>query len=382
MENETHPSVLTYHEKYVILMTNCGVGIAAIVVCLIAVAMALKFKLHNFFIHRLAIYQVFSAMLYSAVRIVEVIFINYDKNPSVYHPICVIEGFVLEYTLWIKLMFTFCLTFHLFCLSVFHIKLARLEVVYVLLSIFGPLLFTWVPFISINSSGPLYGVAGAWCWIQNWKDDNASIKLPQGEIEQYALLYAPAITCLLLCGVAVVIITVILVCQAYRSSCFCCNRANSEQQPLLTEKNTKILKEILPLIIYPILSLLFYIPAFINRLIGSISSNANFSSFIWSAVSLPLVGLLAGVSLIAHIFILKCTCPKTIETLSTATTHYEPPAESAVDEELPKTTTRSTNVDAVASINDHEEPKKMKTKALNIDEIGHRSTSVNKCKIS
>ena len=301
-------SVLLPREKFVILVSMSTVGVAAIIVCLIAIAMAVYFKLFGVFFHRLAIYQVLAAMLYSVVCVLQVVFINYDKKPSVYHPICVIEGFMLEYTMWIKLMFTFCLTFHLFfyltctrCRERFN-NFNRIEKIYILVSMLGPLLFIWIPFVSINSSGIIYGLAGAWCWIQNWRNDTASDNLPQGEYEQYFLLYGPAIICLLLSGVAVVVIIVAIIRQAYNCCGFEDSCSNWEQI-----ERKKMLKVILPLVSYPILSLLFYIPAFINRLIGSISESPNFTSFMWSAISLPLVGLLAGISLIIHIIILKCS---------------------------------------------------------------------------
>ena len=299
-------SALLPHEKSVILVSMSTVGAAAIIVCSTAIAMAAYFKLFGVFFHRLAIYQVLAAMLYSVVCVLQVVFINYDKKPSVYHPICVIEGFMLEYTMWIKLMFTFCLTFHLFfyltctrCRERFN-NFNRIEKIYILVSIFGPLLFTWIPFVSINSSGPIYGLAGAWCWIRNWRNNTASDNLPQGEYEQYFLLYGPAIICLLLSGVAVVVIIVAIIRQAYNCCGFKDSCSNWEQI-----ERKKMLKVILPLVSYPILSLLFYIPAFINRVIGSTSTRANITSFMWSAISLPLVGLLAGVSLIIHIIILK-----------------------------------------------------------------------------
>ena len=333
--------IIPRHDR--ILLSMSSVGAAAIVVCIVALIMALKFRLHKFFIHRLAIYQVLSASLYSIVCVMEVIFINY--NDHTHRILCIIEGFLLEYTLWIKLMFTFCLTFHLFCLSVFHVKFARLEVFYVLASVLGPLLFIWIPFVSINESGITYGLAGAWCWIQNWQNNNASQKLKHGEIQQYTLLYGPAISGLMLCGAAVLVIAVVLICRAY--NCKCCRRDNdNESQPLFNDDlktKKKILREILPLIIYPILSFMFYIPAFINRLIGSKDKEPNETSFMWSAISLPLVGLLAGVSLIVHIFILKC--PGNNEPPPATTTRFEPPAESELDDEI----MQSTNIDTGTS---------------------------------
>ena len=95
----------------------------------------------------------------------------------------------------------FCLTFHLFSFAVFHADQIRFEVPYVTVSIGGPLLFCWVPFIH-----SVYGQAGAWCWIQNWKGDCADNKLPDGEIEEYSLLYGPAFVGLSLSAVTVFVI--------------------------------------------------------------------------------------------------------------------------------------------------------------------------------
>uniref|UniRef100_A0A1X7SJB0 G-protein coupled receptors family 2 profile 2 domain-containing protein n=1 Tax=Amphimedon queenslandica TaxID=400682 RepID=A0A1X7SJB0_AMPQE len=216
---------------------------------------------------------------------------------------------MLEYTMWIKLMFTFCLTFHLFFYSTCNRYYSerfesRIEKIYVVLSMLGPLLFTWIPFVSINSSGIIYGLAGAWCWIQNWQDNNATQKLYEGEIEQYVLLYIPALICLLLSAVAVVMTVIAIIRRAYK----CCGyKDNCSKREQIERQN--FLKVMLPLVSYPILSFVFYIPAFINRVIGSASKHPNTISFMWSAISLPLVGLLAGVSLIIHIIILKF--PKT-----------------------------------------------------------------------
>ena len=358
--NHTHSGLLSPEQKYIILLTMCVLSIISIIMCLIAIAIAVKFKLHKYFVHRLAIYQVLSAMLYDAFLALEMIFINYNKNKPVYYPICVAEAFLIEYTIWIKLLFTCCLTFHLFCFSVFHVSLNRLEIVYVLISTLGPALFTWIPFVS-----GLYGLAGAWCWIQNWKGDNASKKLPQGEIEQYTLLYGPAIFCLLLCGVAVGIVTAILVHRAY--NCNCCNNKahddDDEHQPLLKEQQTeqrkKVLREMLPLVSYPILSFMFYVPACINRVIGSVLQSPSFISFMWGGMSLPFISLLAAFSLIVHIFILEypkrrstgkkrkqlvnvaqriksITDVFTTDTVAStaARTHFEVPPESDIDEEL------------------------------------------------
>ena len=67
-----------------------------------------------------------------------------------------------------------------------------------------------VPFIH-NS----YGVAGAWCWIRDWKDDCATQKYIEGIIEQFVLMYIPLFASMTVTVVAVFIIIIVLVRQAY-----------------------------------------------------------------------------------------------------------------------------------------------------------------------
>ena len=295
---------LTYEEKHRILGI-VGLGaIVAVFVCLIAIGMLVLFKLYKYSVHRLAMYQVTAALFYAIVCSLKLVTIKMDESSDSYHSFCIASGFLMEYSQCVKLMFTLCLTFHLFCFSVFHISLNRLELAHITVSIITPLLFTWIPFID-----DMYGQAGAWCWIKNWKNNTSDNKLEEGEIEQYTLLYGPAMLSQSLAIVAVIIIIVVLTERAYG----CCN-CHGELAPLIKEeqisnlnKHKKVLKEVLPLVTYPILSFTLYIPAFINRLLGSISPCVSITSFIWSAVSIPLLSTFAGLVLIVHITIIKCS---------------------------------------------------------------------------
>lgn len=308
---------ITDEEKFRILLAIGIGGIAAIVVCSIALAMALVFKLHRFLIHRLAMYQVLAALFFGVICALEMIFINYDHNLKVYRPLCMMTGFLLEYAVWVKLMIMLCLTFHLFCFAVCYTNFNRLELVYVLISVFSPLLCSWIPFIH-----RVYGEAGAWCWIQNWKGDCADRKLPDGEIEEYALFYGPAFVGLTIAALAVVILVVIL---AWRAYCQSNSKPVDDTTPLVsTEQRKKALREILPLVAYPLLFIVFLMPSFINRIRGAIVDDARSSSFMWSAVTTPCLSLFAGLTLIVHVIILKC--PKHIIRLKcNSIQHYTTP---------------------------------------------------------
>ena len=296
-----------------------AVGILSAIVCSVAIIMVVVLKLYKYAVHRLAMYQVMAALFYSLICVFELVSFTKDHcHIDVYQQyinttgtaLCEAAGFLLEYGLWVKLMFTLCLTFHLFCFSVLHKNFQRFDIAHILISVFSPFLFVWIPFVPINGRS-YYGQAGAWCWIKNWQNNRADQNLREGEIEQYVLLYGPAIISLSMAIIAVVVIIVVLVHRAYG----CCNyyQHNNESAPLITFRsgenlgNKKVLKQVLPLVVYPILSFLLYIPAFINRLVGSFSNCVSFLSFIWSAISLPALGMFAGLTLIIHIIVLQCS---------------------------------------------------------------------------
>ena len=343
---------LSTEDKEHILLTMSGTGFIAAAVCLVALVMLCVFKLYRFPVHRLAMYQVMAALFFSLVCILELINYPDDHNPftNISNVICPATGFLMEYSLWVKLLFTLCLTFHLFAYSIFYKDFKRFEIAHVIISIFFPLLFVWIPFVTSD-----YGKAGAsWCWITPWNNNSDPFnKSTNGLVEEYVLLYGPAMLSLTLAVIAVMVIISVLVYRAY-----CRNTSDiDENTPLFIgdNKHKKILKEVLPLVVYPILSFLLYIPAFVNRIFGTLCLVPGPGVFYASAVSLPLLGLFAGLTLIIHITVLKCSRLRTstkqvqnrtnnhqsirsidddfINTTATTTVYYDTTKESEFDSE-------------------------------------------------
>ena len=219
---------------------------ASIVVCTLSIISMVLLKLYTKPSYRLALYQVSSSLLFG----VACLGAFYTYSPTHNSALCQAFAFLTQYTIWMILMLTACLTLHLFCLSVLHNNLARLEAVYVLCSLLVPLAIAVIPF-STNTYGP----SGAWCWIQNrnWSEKNVPV-----EAEQYALFYGPAFVILLVCIAALVVMCGVLSCRAYRKG--------KGWQEIGGEQHQLLLKQLLPLIIYPIILFLFFIPPFVNRL--------------------------------------------------------------------------------------------------------------------
>ena len=121
-------------------------GVAATIVCLIAIALVFIFKLYKYFAHRLALYQVLAALLYGAALAMELVFLH-DPDSEKSNGGCIAISFFFLYFSWVKLMFTSWVVLHLLCFSVFYKNLQHLEKLFVAISIGFPLLLVWVPFL-------------------------------------------------------------------------------------------------------------------------------------------------------------------------------------------------------------------------------------------
>ena len=285
-------------------------GSLATIVCFMAIVLVVVFKLYKYFAHRLALYQVLAALFYGLSLALELVFINNPESELKDTFGCVAISFFFLYFSWVKLMFTSWVVLHLLCFSVFYKNLQHLEKLFVCISIGFPLLFVWVPFLPWRTDIPnnnsnrtfAYGSAGAWCWIKNWENDTSDKKFIPGIAEQFILWYGPALFCSIVDSIAIIIITARLVC---------CQPSSEEAAPLLPSgQRMKALKELLPLLVYPILFCILLIPPLVNRIIGaSIDCNTPaifiVVSTMISGVFIPLQPLFAGLALVVHVAVLK-----------------------------------------------------------------------------
>ena len=174
---------LSTTERNILLYILGGGGAFSTLICVIALFITCYYRLYKRFVHRLVTYQLLSAIIFSLVCSAELSVLNYDYDSSkmIIKIVCGAVGFLLSVTIGIKFIITFWLTFYLFMFAVFSKDLRCLEPLYVITSIGIPILFDWIPFVN-----GLYGVAGAWCWIKNWKGDCPEHEIMLGTIEQYS----------------------------------------------------------------------------------------------------------------------------------------------------------------------------------------------------
>ena len=275
-----------------------SLGVAATIVCFVAASLVFIFKLYKSFAHRLALYQVSAGFFYGLALAFELAYVSLTVPKDEKGPGCEIIGFSILYFSWVKLMFTSWVVLHLFCFSVFYKNLQNLEILFVFISVLFPLLFSWAPFLPDEHGVPSYGSAGAWCWIRNWRNDCIQHKFIPGIGEQLGLWYVPAEIFSIIDSIAIVVII---------SRLICCRPKDEEITLLERGKRMKALKELLPLLVYPILYCILLIPPFANRIYGAASNKLNITVIVISGGFVPLQPLCAGLALFIHVCVLKCS---------------------------------------------------------------------------
>ena len=260
---------------------------ASAVVCLLAVTLVCVLKLYKKLVYRLALYQVLSALVYAGQFVGQAVFVRYSVPD-----LCIAFAYFNFYALYMKILFTVWVTFHLFCYTVFQKNLRKLEPLYIAMSLLAPAVIASLPLATHT-----YGMAGSWCSIQEWQDNCPSKTLVAGVIEQFVLGYGFPITCLILTSFAMAVITVVLI---YRS---CFRRTQNYKQ------HRKAVKLLLPLAIYPVAFLVFVIPVFAKRVYDTTSPEGHYELSIAGGVFIAAWSMLAGMALLVHV-LLTGVCAK------------------------------------------------------------------------
>ena len=279
-------------DDYSVQILFCVLNGASVLVCLLAAIMVFALKLHSKIVYRLALYQVLSALAFSTVQTLEIIFLNYEKSPVVYGRLCNTIGWLVMYTQWMKLLFTAWLTVHLFCFGVLYKNLKKLEILYVVTSLLVPIIFATVPIITRS-----YHIDRLGCYISDANGTN-----PDAGIELFVLWAIPALVILLAASIAMVIMVMKM---AYRV----CLRLKIEA---ITDGDQywKAFKQLLPLATFPILYFLFVIPVLVYYVYAEESSTSNKGVILAASIFIAMWGISSGMALLVHILLVRLYCAR------------------------------------------------------------------------
>ena len=289
MDNCSNMST-SYKDLLILESSLNGTGV---LICSLAIILSLVLRLHKLLLYRLAIYQVFSALVYGTVSMLsEFRYYVTTLNDSSSFSLCLAHAYLSVYTLMVKYLFTIIITVHLFFFAVCYINLKRLEVFYLGISLVVPIPLAAIPFATKTYGSQDSG--SPWCWIQQKRDDCSRQILTSGIVEIYVLVYGPIFISLL---VALLLISIILGVLAYRV----------RQIPGVATKNKTAVKQMLPLMAYPIIfyalmlvSMVIYVydatgQSFTKNMALLYVDRFMYGGFIWAA----------GLTLLAHISVIR-----------------------------------------------------------------------------
>ena len=293
-------------------------ALTSLTACVAVIVIFCWQRMLNRFIHRLIVYLLAYSIFISvalALRLTSSLRAFVTSEP--YGPFCVFSGFLAQYSGWTILLSQTVIVAHIGCLvvlvevrctrplghhylgitSAFESEGSRnakryavcLELVYALAPALIPLLFVWVPFTTDD-----YGPAGLWCWIRRIDEESCELVV-SGVIEQYTLWYGP-LTVITLINTTVIIITIVTICKMVY------HFKKSGETPT-GYKNT--LKQVLPILAYPIIFQIQSWFALANRLYGLLSSSRFLPLLIIHSIGSPSWGLLAAIASIIFFAVWK-----------------------------------------------------------------------------
>ena len=239
------------------------------------------------------LYQVLSSLAFATVEASQIVFSHYTKGTR--DSLCTAVGWLVVYTQSTKLIFTACVTVHLFCFAVFYKNLKKFEALYVVISLLPPAALSCVPLITqsygLNASGRCYIL------IPN---DTRHV----AAIERLALWDGPAAIILLMASTAMVVMAISLSRRV-------CSYLQYERIGSGGQFRTALV-HLLPLTAYPVIFLAFILPVFISDayLLASGSSWPNKTLALSDRIFISLWSAASGATLLVHIFVARCVVRK------------------------------------------------------------------------
>lgn len=263
--NSANSSIFTAQEMRTFLVISGTALALSAVLCLVALVLVLATSLHKHLVYRLSLYQVFSALTFAAFWVAYLAVRNVD-GLGVRSAFAILSGC----SVMVTLMTTTWMLLHLFVLIVFKRNPTRLEPLYVASAILIPLGLAGVVFATLytaihrNLKCPdLHAIDVE--WIAGYGTGCAML----------------AVDCLLVFVMGATL----------------CSRVFSKTKRVFTQpdpKDKKILFEMIPLLIYPVLLLASMTPVLIDLIVRR-SINYVFVVFVSS------LSIVTSLTLVLHV---------------------------------------------------------------------------------
>ncbi len=298
----------TRKQFQIIYVTKDTVASISAALCLTAIALIIFTQTYKQFVHRLTLYLNLAALGYSIVFILQTAPVEFNEKlgqvavKDGYEGFCQAAGYLQLYAGWTTIIFVCWITFYL-CMLVIRKQTPRkhvYEVTGVIVSLLFPCTFAWIPFVQ-----NMYGLAGAWCWIRLTHKHCKLKDFAQGLAYQFGTWYGPVAIVIILNFVAICIMLLVL-CRKVKWKSTIARGFHEEQDD---KQYRKAIKEILPLLFYPLFFFIILCFAIANRVSYAITDSQGNQPFfpLWviHAIADPARPLMIPLSFLLHPYTLR-----------------------------------------------------------------------------
>ena len=266
-------SVFDSSDYVTVAVISSSSALLSAMCCTAVIGLIFLLKKHSFFIQRLVLYLSLAALV-NSLSIVLRLYRLGDQQQSEIEGLCIAAAFIDQTSMWSLFMAFTAITFTLLMSIIFHKSTVRLEGLYIVLIVFFPLSFNWIPFIDNT-----YGRAGAWCWIRNQNYEDNCTEHKFGTVLQLALWYIPGYVLL---GILLMVYLVIV---------FSVVRQKFSQSKKDDAETRKLHEEVWPLLFQPIGVFILNIFPLTNKIYSTlISDDPIYTLWILHAIFSPLQG--------------------------------------------------------------------------------------------
>lgn len=294
MNNASNVNCTTVGTVKPIIVMYCVFSVAAMLIYGVTIGLIVKKKLHRQFIHRLSLYLALGGLLRATTILISIAPVDIqqpDDSPvSVrdgWSGMCSFSGYLNQYTGFIQTFTVVWLSIYIFCGVVYLKQLTqrKYELAGLAAIVLAPLLLTWEPFIKTS-----YGFSLTLCWLGV---PNCYTPTDTNKILTKFVLYIVVIPQIILTQFGLILLSIAII-----------HLLRKIYLNLYEHHYWLAMKEILPLMLFPLLYSLVYFGRMIGLFVGS-------DVFLISEITLVLIltcSVLLPVSLLARPGIRRSLC--------------------------------------------------------------------------
>lgn len=264
--------------RYVaVAVTSAAIGFISVLACAGVIAIIVLYKKYYFHTQRVILYLNIVSFLNSVSFVLRLQRLGYKSDSEVLKVLCIVTAAFDHITAWCELIAISCITIDLFIKAVFRKETYKLEMFYVFMIFIFPLTFNWIPFIDMA-----YGEAGAWCWIRSKNQDTCK-EFEFGTYLRFGIWYIPLY--LILTILIILYVVIIWKLRKFR------HKYTGVYDPDSERLHEQMQKEIMPLMMYPVIYFFLNIFPLMNRVHDTfIDSDPILALWILQAIFSPLQG--------------------------------------------------------------------------------------------